>query len=219
MKCTKHELSKTFTALPYAMAIAVAAAMPPSGAWAADPAATIDPGRAADVKGHRHERILRFDVSENAKRFIFDETPMTPGPDGNEVPGDGNEFKTEGYIYEAGTLTGDGDGVNPDGSPQYPDRVIGTWYCWGFHVGNGGATVTGPWVITQQLYDFGEKVGRMSLTSAGLELVDVGVPIKRAITGGTGPFDEARGEVKQTMIGFNGLNGVNLRYRLEVKGD
>lgn len=86
-----------------------------------------------------HSKTLEFDVSENAKRFIFDETPMTTDKEGNEVPGDGNEFKTEGYIYEARTLRGDGDGVNPDGSPQYPDKVIGRWYCWGFHVGNGGA--------------------------------------------------------------------------------
>lgn len=75
------------------------------------------------------------------------------------------------------------------------------------------------WVITHQLYDFGNKVGRQSLTSAGLELVDIDVPIKRAITGGTGRYDEARGEVVQRMIGFNSLKGVNLRFKLKVKND
>ncbi len=162
-------------------------------------------------------KVLEFDVSEDAKRFIFDETPMTKDKNGNDVPGDGNEFKTEGYIYAADTLKGDSDGVNPDGSPQYPDKVIGRWVCWGYHVGQGGATETGPWVITHQIYDFGDKVGRKSLVSAGFELVDIGVPIKRAIVGGTGPYDAARGEVVQKMIGFNQLKGVNLRYQLKVK--
>ncbi len=183
-------------------------------AHAADVAASIDPQRA---EHRRHTKVIEFDVSESAKRFIFDETPMTKDKQGKEVPGDGNEFKSEGYIYAPGTLRGDGDGVNPDGSPQYPDKLIGRWYCWGYHVGNGGATETGPWVITHQLYDFGDKVGSKTITTAGLELVDIGVPIKRAISGGTGPYDEARGEVVQRMIGFNGLSGANLRYRAHVK--
>ncbi len=162
---------------------------------------------------------IQFDISENAKRFIFDETPLTKDKDGNDVPGDGNEFKTEGYIYAPGTLGGDGDGVNADGSAQYPDKVIGRWYCWGFHVGNGGATETGPVVITNQLYDFGDKVGRRTITSAGLELIDIGVPIKRAITGGTGRYNEARGEAVQRLIGFNGQKGVNLRVKLKIRSD
>lgn len=164
-----------------------------------------------------HENVIAFEVSENATKFIFDETPLTKDKDGNDVPGDGNEFKTEGYIYRPGTLQGDGDGVNPDGSSEYPDRVIGRWYCWGFHVGNGAATAIGPWVITHQMYDLGDRPGSRSLISAGLELVDIGEPIKRAITGGTGPFRKAHGEVVQTMIGFNALKGVNLRLQLRIK--
>jgi hypothetical protein len=132
------------------------------------------------------------------------------------VPGDGNEFKTEGYIYERGTLTGDGDGVNADGSPQFPEKVIGRWYCWGYHVGNGGATETGPWVITHQLFDFGKRHGRHSIVTAGLELVDLNVPLQRAISGGTGRFKNARGEAVQAMVGFNVANGVNLRVRFKV---
>ncbi|MBN2700204.1 MAG: hypothetical protein JXR29_01985 [Methylothermaceae bacterium] len=163
-----------------------------------------------------HGRILEVEVSENIQRFIFDETPLTTDANGNDVPGDGNEFKTEGYIYEPGTLIGDGDGVNPDGSPQYPDRVIGRWTCWGFHVGNGAATETGPVVITHQLFDFGERFGHRSIVTAGFELVDIGEPIQRAITGGTGPYRNARGEVVQTLIGFNGQNGVNLHVRFKV---
>jgi hypothetical protein len=181
----------------------------------------MSPVNAAQQEGatpYSSPQVQRFevDISENPSRFIFDETPITQDPAGNPVPGDGNEFKTEGYIYERGTLTGDGDGVNADGSPQFPEKVIGRWYCWGYHVGNGGATETGPWVITHQLFDFGKRHGRHSIVTAGLELVDLNVPLQRAISGGTGRFKNARGEAVQAMVGFNVANGVNLRVRFKV---
>lgn len=156
-------------------------------------------------------RILRFDVSENAKRFVFDETPLHE--DG--VPAYGNEFVTEGYIYPLGTLNGT-NGVKEDGSPEFPELVIGRWTCRGWHVGEGGKTVSGPWVVTHQLFDFASKAGQTTLTTDGVELVDIDVPVKRAIIGGTGPYAEARGEATQTMIGFNQLNGVNLRLEIRV---
>jgi len=156
-------------------------------------------------------RTIRFDVSENAKRFVFDETPLHD--DG--APAYGNEFVTEGYIYPFGTLNGT-NGVNPDGSPEFPKLVIGRWTCRGWHVGEGAKTVSGPWVITHQLYDLGGKPGQVSLMTDGVELVDIDVPIKRAVIGGTGPYAEARGEATQKMIGFNQLNGVNLRYEIRL---
>src|SRR5262249_3667893 len=75
-------------------------------------------GKTLDNKSD--EKIIRFEVSENAKRFVFDETPLFD--DG--APTYGNEFVTEGYIYPAGTLNGT-NGVNPDGSPEFPNKVIG----------------------------------------------------------------------------------------------
>src|SRR5262245_18379384 len=165
----------------------------------------------ADVDDRDKTKLIRFDVTENSKRFIFDETPLFP--DG--APAYGNEFVTEGYIYPYGTLQGT-SGVNPDGSPQFADKVIGRWVCRGWHVGEGAKTVTGPWVITHQIYDFGNKPGRETIVTDGFELVDVNVAIRRAIVGGTGMFSEARGEAIQTMLGFNQLNGVNLRFELKV---
>lgn len=156
-------------------------------------------------------RFIQFDVSENAKRFVFDETPLFA--DGS--PAYGNEFVTEGYIYPFGTLD-NADGVNADGSPQFPDKVIGRWICRGWHVGEGAKTVTGPWVVTNQVYDFGAKHGQSSFMTDGVELVDIDVPINRAISGGTGSFAESRGEATQTMIGFNQLNGVKLRFTVRV---
>lgn len=157
-------------------------------------------------------KVLRFDVTENAKRFIFDETPVHA--DG--APAYGNEFVTEGYLYPFGTLNGT-NGVNADGSPEFPDKVIGRWICRGWHTGEGAKTVTGPWVVTHQVYDLGVKPGQSMLVSDGLELVDLNEPILRAISGGTGQFSQARGEMRQVMIGFNQLNGVNLRIEIKVQ--
>jgi hypothetical protein len=173
-----------------------------------------DENTPADGKSQSEQfdkKITRFEVSENATRFIFDETPLFD--DG--APAYGNEFVTEGYIYPAGTLNGV-NGVNADGSPEFPDKVIGRWTCRGWHVGEGAKTVTGPWVVTHQLYDFGDRPGQISFASDGAELVDLNVPITRAVIGGTGPFEQARGEVVQTMVGFNQLNGVVLRFELKI---
>jgi hypothetical protein len=156
-------------------------------------------------------RILRFDVAENGRRFVFDETPLFD--DG--APAYGNEFVTEGYIYPFGMLNGT-NGVNADGSPEFPDKVIGKWVCRGWHVGEGAKTVTGPWVVTHQLYDFADQPGRVSLATDGFELVDLNVPIQRAIIGGTGQYAQARGEATQTMLGFNQTLGVVLRFELRV---
>ncbi len=56
----------------------------------------------------------------------------------------------------------------------------------------------------------------MTLTTDGLELVDVDVPIRRAIIGERALVALARGEAIQTMLGFNQLEGVNLRLVLKV---
>ncbi|MDQ3684675.1 MAG: hypothetical protein M3430_03630 [Acidobacteriota bacterium] len=186
------------------------------GPAAAQKAVAADSQSENEVAIHFGAKFLRFDVSENAKRFIFDETPL----DEDGLPAYANEFITEGYIYPYGTLTvnedGQVSGVNEDGSPEFPDKVIGRWTCRGWHTGEGAKTVTGPWVITHQLYDFGDKPGSVTLTTDGLELVDIGVPIERAIIGGTGPYTKARGEAVQTMLGFNQLGGVGLRFVVKV---
>ncbi len=161
--------------------------------------------------GYFNTHTFRFDVSENAKRFVFDETPLHE--DG--APAYGNEFVTEGYIYIEGTLNGT-NGVNPDGSPEFPNKVIGRWTCRGWHVGEGAKTVTGPWVVTHQLYDFGPEAGKVTIATDGVELVDIDKPVLRGIIGGTGSYAQARGEARQTMIGFNQPGGVNLRFEVRV---
>ena len=155
--------------------------------------------------------VVRFDVAEDASRFVFDEAPVFE--DG--MPAHGNTFVTQGYIYEYGTLKG-GNGVLADGSPEFPDKVIGEWTCRGVFVGAGAHTETGAWVVTTQLYNFGSELGQNTLVTEGYEIADVNVNIKRAITGGTGEYAQTRGEIAQALLGFNGSEGVNLRFEMMI---
>jgi hypothetical protein len=156
---------------------------------------------------------LLFDVAEDMTRFVYDQSVVHE--DG--MPKHGSAFITQGYIYPAGTLTGS-NGVNPDGSPEFPELVLGEWTCRGWFVGDGAHTKEGPMVITTQIYNFGPELGDATLVSEGYELADVGVYIERAITGGTGPYAYARGMGRQAFLGFNETQGVNLTYSLEVIG-
>lgn len=164
------------------------------------------------------KHVIEVDVVENPRKFSFDETPAFE--DG--APAYGGEFVTQGYIYKKGTLEM-GDGVDVDGNPEFPERVIGTWFCRGWHLGDGARTVTGPVVITHQLFNFGSEYGEQTIATDGIELADIDKQIKRAIIGGTGKFKYASGEQIQYLKGFNqfeteegNLVGVKLRIKLKV---
>ncbi|NJN83568.1 MAG: hypothetical protein HC802_15660 [Caldilineaceae bacterium] len=156
--------------------------------------------------------LLKFDVAEDMARFAFDQTKTFD--DG--LPAHGASFVTQGYIYEYGTLDGT-NGTHPDGSPEFPDKVIGEWVCRGWFVGDAAHATTGPWVITTQLYMFDEEHGGGQLVTDGYELSDIDLVGLRAVTGGTGEYAEARGEAMQTLLGFNSSEGVNLRFEIEVQ--
>jgi hypothetical protein len=171
-------------------------------------------------------RLRAFEVAENGKRFAFDEAPV----DQNGLPLYGNPFITQGFIYPPGTLQdADGDGVftgviiakDPQTgaeivTPEFPDKVLGLWICEGKVVAQEGFNIaSGPTVFTLQLYEFKDMrgdFGTSSFLSAGLELIDVGKGIERAIIGGTGPFKTARGQVTQTLLGTNVTQGFVLRF-------
>jgi hypothetical protein len=139
----------------------------------------------------------------------------------------------QGVIYRPGTLDpncqanpGEGAycGLLPDGSPEFPDQVIGRWYCRGWFVGEGGPgsvggifTPTGPFVVTTQIYDLDlNQRGAKMLISNGPELIDLNIPFQRAVTGGTGPFNLARGQVTQTAIGANATGLFNFQFQFDV---
>jgi hypothetical protein len=157
-------------------------------------------------------KTLELEIVENGTKFTADGTLAFP--DG--LPAFGATFVTVGYVYPAGTISGT-NGVLPDGSPEFPDKVIGTWTCRGFFVGDGAHTTTGPMVVTHQVLDFGAKPGDEAIMTDGFEYADVGLQIHRAVIGGTGQYAKARGEQLQTLLVFpNNAGGVSLRQTVEV---
>jgi hypothetical protein len=158
--------------------------------------------------------VLRFDVAEDATRFVFD--PDLLHDDG--MPAYGASFVTQGYIYPAGTLDAS-NGVNADGSPEFPDLVLGEWVCRGWFIGDGAHTTSGAWVVTTQIHSFGSSVGEATIVSDGYELSDMGMMAARAVTGGTGPFAGATGVGRQTLLGFNAVEGVNLQFEFDIPVD
>ena len=98
---------------------------------------------------------IRFDIAEDGTRFVWDQPVFADG-----LPAHGATYLSQGYIYPEGTLSADVDGVNADGSPEFPDRVLGQWSCYGWYIGDGAHATEGPWVLSTQLYQFGKRVGR-----------------------------------------------------------
>jgi hypothetical protein len=184
---------------------------------------------AATASGSGDHRFRVVEVAETGSRFVPDPDLVDAGG----VPTRGNYFVTEGYLYRQGTVTcSDGacNGVVYDAegnpSPEFPDRVIGSWTCYGTHTEDAATTTSGPLVVTTQLYDLGAAPGAHTIVTNGFELADVGVAIERAITGGTGRDRDARGTQTQTLLGLNNPDlvidgvpffGVTLRVQLAVR--
>jgi hypothetical protein len=151
--------------------------------------------------------LTRFDVAEDLSRFVYAETQRFD--DG--MPAYGNAFVTQGYIYPAGTLDGGVEGTLADGTPAFPDKVLGTWTCDGYFVGDGMRTETGTIVITRQVYQF---EGGDLLIAQGPEIVEIGVPVDRAVTGGTGDYADAGPVLTQVLLGMTDGYGVRLQLSL-----
>lgn len=152
---------------------------------------------------------LRFEVAEDGNRFVFDDLNLYE--DG--MPAYGSAFVTQGYIYPEGTLNGS-NGVLENGEPEFPDKVLGVWTCYGWMIGEGARTETGEWVVSTQVYHFND--GSMLVTD-GFELIDFDVPTSRAVSGGTGEYRGAAGEHIQTLIGFTEQMGVNLIVEFDLE--
>ncbi len=146
---------------------------------------------------------MSFDVAEDLTRFVYAAQPVF----GDGMPAYGNAFVTQGYIYEDGTLDGGAEGTLADGSPAFPDKVIGRWTCDGFFVGEGARTASGAMVITRQVFEFDN--GDI-LINQGAELADIDVPAPRVITGGTGAYEGVGAEMTQTLLGMTDGYGVRL---------
>lgn len=159
-----------------------------------------------------YAEAIRFEVAEDGTRFVFSQERLFD--DG--MPQYGTPFVTQGYLYPVGTLNGT-NGVLADGSPEFPDKVMGEWNCYGYMIGDGGHTETGKWVVSTQVYQFNEEYDNAILITDGFELVDFNQPIARTITSGTGKFLGAVGEQVQTLLGFTEQMGVNLTVELQLQ--
>lgn len=151
---------------------------------------------------------LRFEVAEDGTRFVFDDLNLYE--DG--MPAYGSAFVTQGYIYPEGTLNGT-NGVLANGEPEFPDLVLGEWTCYGWMIGEGAQTESGEWVISTQVYQFNDG---STIITDGFEIVDFEQPIARAITGGTGAYRGAAGELMQVLHGFTEQMGVNLSVEFQL---
>jgi hypothetical protein len=154
--------------------------------------------------------VLRFEVAEDHSRFAWAGDPTLT----NGVPEGRTAYIAQGYLYPTGTLT-DANGVNADGTPEFPDKVLGQWLCYGWYLGADDHVGAAPWV-SSHLFNFGSAWGAATLLSEGFDIDDVGVPMERAIAGGSGPYADARGTQLETNLGLNATDGLNIRFEVQL---
>ncbi len=154
------------------------------------------------------EPLMAFDVAEDHTRIHMAAAPLHE----NGMPAHGNAFVSQGYIYPEGTLADGTVGVLEDGSPAFPELVLGTWTCDGYFVGEGGNATTGVWIISRQTFAFNEGA---TIVTQGTEIADIGEPNLRPVTGATGDFAEIEGGLIQTTLGFNDFWGLSATYTFE----
>ncbi len=155
------------------------------------------------------EAPMAFDVAEDHTRIHMAATPVHE----NGMPAHGNAFVSQGYIYPEGTLADGTVGVLEDGSPAFPDLVLGTWTCDGYFVGEGGNATTGVWIISRQTFAFNDGA---TVVTQGTEIADIGQPNLRPVTGATGDFADIDGGLIQTTLGFNDFWGLSATYTFEA---
>ena len=153
------------------------------------------------------DRPMVFDVAEDHTRIFMADAPLHE----NGMPAHGNAFISQGYIYPAGTLAADTAGVLEDGSPAFPELVLGTWTCDGYFVGEGGNATEGVWIISRQVFAFEDGD---TIITQGTEIVETGVENIRPITGASGDYSGLKGDMAQTLLGFSEQMTVNVSFRL-----
>lgn len=161
----------------------------------------------------RGRSSLKLNICCNGQSFAFID------PHQSAVPGNGATFVVQGVIYpgdyfathgdNAGLIAGSGGAV----VAQDPQLVLGTWYCRGWFINQGMASTSGPFVATTQIYDLNTAPRKKgTLISDGIELIDMNTPWQRAITGGSGVYKGAKGEVTQKAISANASTLFNFTF-------
>jgi hypothetical protein len=147
----------------------------------------------------REPVVFTVDVAEDlAGKFV----PTFVKPEHTQ-PERGSFFVTEGRIFPAGTIQGDGAGFDPNSRGH-----IGVWICRGTHlVAASDIPAASLWVNTAQLFVLGRQ-GKEQIATEGVEGSGT---VTRIVTGGAGNYTGFVGEQRQTFLGFNPTGGVNLR--------
>lgn len=157
------------------------------------------PAQASNDKNQAGRDTIVFTVDVAEDFSLFNPTFVKPT---DTQPERGSFFITEGNIFPAGTIQGDGATFDPNAS-----GALGRWFCRGTHLVSATEFPTAARAVhTAQLYLLPDE--SRSLTTDGVE---GNVPVQRALTGGTGLFKGYVGEQRQEMLGFNATGGVNLR--------
>lgn len=147
----------------------------------------------------REPVVFTVDLAEDlAGKFV----PTFVKPEHTQ-PERGSFFVTEGRVFPAGTIQGDGAGFDPNSRGH-----IGVWVCRGTHLVAASDIPAAPlWVSTAQLFILGRQ-GKEQITTDGVEGSGT---VTRVVTGGAGNYAGFVGEQRQTFLGFNPTGGVNLR--------
>ena len=163
------------------------------------PAAYAQEADAERTARKREPIVFTVDVAEDlAGKFV----PTLVKPEHTQ-PERGSFFVTEGRIFPAGTIQGDGANFDPNQTGH-----IGVWICRGTHLVAAHEIPAAPlWVTTAQLFVLGRQ-GKEQLATEGVEGSGT---VRRIVTGGTGNFAGWTGEQRQTFLGFNARGGVNVR--------
>ena len=158
---------------------------------------------------------IAIEIAEDMTQFVFNQDIVFE--DG--MPSHGSGFVTKGYIYPAGTISekdGIYNGVNPDGSAEFPDKVLGEWVCYGYMIDDAMHAESGAIVVSKQYINFNGEQGAQMIVSEGYERID-DKWTTRAITGGTGDYLGATGIQRQRFLGVNVGEGFMLEAKLTVQ--
>lgn len=183
--------------------LAVAAVVLGTMVWTAPASAQVSIDHARKDAPQKQRVVFRVDVAEDFT--LFSPTFVKPT---DTQPERGAFFVTEGNLFPAGTIQGDGASFDPNSG-----GAIGRWFCRGTHLVPASAIPAAAfWVDTAQLYFLPDDT--RSLATDGLEGVGT---IVRTVTGGTGRFRGYVGEQRQEFLGFNASGGVNLRVTFVLR--
>jgi hypothetical protein len=171
--------------------------------WTAPASAQFALEHAGKHAPEKDKIVFTVDVAEDFA--LFNPTLVKPT---DTQPERGSFFVTEGNIYPAGTIKGNGATFDPN-----TGSAIGRWFCRGTHLVSASQIPAAAfWVDTAQVYLLPDDT--RSITTDGLEGVGT---VLRTVTGGTGSFRGYVGEQRQEFLGFNSTGGVNLRVTFVLR--